>query len=422
MSSLRAEWVRFVTSEHSASRYLHARGASELAAGPLVDEDRLRQFWDALSRREVSPQLLARLHFLCNAAVSRFFAEHLGDILRSISGSTSRTRQISRRGVRGKVDWALTSVLRRSGRADNGTFALTVPFRSEDLPENRLLKLLLRQVTRVVQETEGEIGSGALLSQLENVREAALQGLKSAALRGVTEVLRADAAMLQRSRRSRNWRYSQLLHIYTVFEEVLLLQRWEATYRLMRAGWFAPLSDDDLFELYALVLVLDILENEAGLGAPTEYGLIAKGRDHVAQFRSQGMAATVYFDQAASRFAGTETRYNLTMQDHVGLAGSSRRPDIAVRFDGEGAPPRFLILEVKRSEDGQYQRDSVYKAFGYLYDLQRLWSADESPRVALLFPSGVEFTRLAELVCVSGDRRAAVASVVTSVVEEVRQH
>jgi hypothetical protein len=67
---------------------------------------------------------------------------------------------------------------------------------------------------------------------------------------------------------------------------------------LLAANWLEPVDPDDLFELYALVLVLDLLEVELGLGPPMQYGLAVPGRDHVAMFETEGNRVRVFFDQS----------------------------------------------------------------------------------------------------------------------------
>jgi hypothetical protein len=73
------------------------------------------------------------------------------------------------------------------------------------------------------------------------------------------------------------------------------------------------------------------------------------------------------------------------------VTGNERRPDIIVRFEpASGEPPTCVFVEVKKSTDGGYISDSVYKAFAYLHDFQDLWSnAQPKPKLILALPGSV---------------------------------
>jgi len=156
---------------------------------------------------------------------------------------------------------------------------------------------------------------------------------------------------------------------------------------LLRRGWFEPVRDDDLFELYLLLLLLDVAETECGLGSPKEYALIRIGRSAVAEFNDDaGIRVKVYFDQGPSAFAKVESEY-LRITRAYGMTVAERRPDISVLIQG---PKKTVVLfvEAKESTDEKYERESVYKALAYLYDFASLWpiGSQIAPRVAVVYP------------------------------------
>jgi hypothetical protein len=51
---------------------------------------------------------------------------------------------------------------------------------------------------------------------------------------------------------------------------------------------------------------------------------------------------------------------------------------------------RIVFVEVKKTADGSYISDSVYKALGYISDFRDLWGTHSSnPKIVVLFPEGI---------------------------------
>ncbi len=154
----------------------------------------------------------------------------------------------------------------------------------------------------------------------------------------------------------------------------------------------APVTDDDLFELYCLVSILDALEQDLGFGRPEEYGLIWRGRRHVALFQHQGVEVSIIFNQSPAKVFGIKTRYKKFTEDHIFYDVGARRPDILLIFKS-GCIERRFVVEIKDTTDAKYARDSVYKVFGYLYDFSSVWSEVNQfgLKALLLVPNNVAF-------------------------------
>jgi hypothetical protein len=141
--------------------------------------------------------------------------------------------------------------------------------------------------------------------------------------------------------------------------------------------------------LDALTLVLDLLEEESGLGAPREFGLAISGRAHIARFDKGASTVRVFFDQSPVGFLDAQSVQLDILGAHIGVRAVPRRPDIVVVHD-QGDHRRVIFVEVKKSADAGYLSDSVYKAFGYIADFQAIWSKFASnPKVVLLAPEDV---------------------------------
>jgi hypothetical protein len=224
--------------------------------------------------------------------------------------------------------------------------------------------------------------------------------------------------MRQRASRNRNRSYGEMAELQLRYDLAFRERKWSFILTLLQGNWLEPIKDDNLFELYTLVLVLDVLAKECGLGEPERYGLIRRDREAVATFRKGAVTAEVYFDQSPVTFTNIKSEYNTIMKDYPDLRGSARRPDITIRFIFGGGTQQYLILEVKKSEDEKYGRDSVYKVLGYLRDFGELWTgaATRSPNAVLVFPQSIARRpnpdkRSRDLVFVSGNERARLAGI-----------
>ena len=95
-------------------------------------------------------------------------------------------------------------------------------------------------------------------------------------------------------------------------------------------------------------------------------------------------------------------------QGPSGISGNERRPDILVVSETPSSTS-VVLVEAKRSSDGRYISDSVYKAFGYLYDLRDLAFSGVSVAAVLAVPTGVAAAGAAtskrSLYVTSGDDR-----------------
>lgn len=389
MSNQRLEWTAFICETGQADRYLQAGGNVAYRESITVDEEQLDDFLERLGKAKADARLLIRLYFLLQPRVRRFFRQTLPALLRSASHVTTGIVQLSRRGIRGKILWPTTLQARLTGRAPKGSYVVRRPERSPDVPENQLLARFLTDVVDTISEIVLLVGSGAVLVELDDMLHRAQVALNSTYLREVTVPRRATSLMRQRARRHRSPRYKRLAALQRQFESSVMEDRWQSVLRLLQKGWLEPISDDDLFELYALVLILVVLEHDLGLGAPKP-GLIRKGRKQVATFNppSMGVCVEVYFDQSPATHLGYSSAYTGILNVYQGIQGSSHRPDIIVRISFAGDVVRTILFEAKNTEAGDYKRASVYKALAYLKDFEDVWEVDpgQRPKAVLIFP------------------------------------
>jgi hypothetical protein len=146
---------------------------------------------------------------------------------------------------------------------------------------------------------------------------------------------------------------------------------WYNVISLLAVNWLEPVSSDDLFELYVLVLTIDVLAKELCFGDPSEYGLVSARRDRIAQFATDDLTIDLFFDQTPAAMLKIATAYGSIVADYKELKGAERRPDIMLSVEKNGVK-KLILIEVKKTNDDKYASDSVYKMFGYVHDFSSL--------------------------------------------------
>lgn len=389
----RDKWHAFVTDPARAGRHLSNLGTSVgHSATTPVDPSVLEDFLQRLSNSEASVELIASIVDLTSREYFEFCTRHLPPLLDSLANEKVGELAVVGPMLRGNTRWDLTAIGRTSGRVLPTQFVTRLPQRSFVLPENALVRWLVDDLTRTVKFVENSIGSKALLPQLSIIREGCEEAMRHQWFREVPPPRWLDASMRLAAQRQRLPAYriaSGLAARRLRYSSKDHTSRWRHILELLAVSWLAPVSDDDLFELFSLVMVLDLLENELGLGSPTQYGLAAPGRDHIALFDTAAGSVRVYFDQSPVSVLGCRS-YQLEILDaHDGARGVGRRPDLMLVHDGPSSR-HVMFVEVKRTADGSYISDSVYKALGYISDFRDLWAVGSTnPKIAVLFPEGI---------------------------------
>lgn len=417
MTSRRDRWAEFICDPSRPARYLSGLGDTFGIQVVPINDGVFAQFVGKLTGKETDARILVDALDYAFGGYQAFLQARLKGLLRGLAHESFREQEINGPAVKGKVNWPATLVMRSSGRLPEGRFLVRRPAKSFDLPENQLLHLLLSTIASDLGRMAMAVGSGALNSVFTDLRRIADGGLRDFNLRSVTRAPRANSEMIGRAHAHRNATYGEVANLMGRRERIIDSVgsgRLEAILSMVRAGWLSPVNDDDLFELYALSLTLDVLRDECGFGDPSEYGLVLRGRSYVALFEAGGIKVSVYFDQTPAATYNLRTSYAEVLACWEGVSGGERRPDIMVEFERNGAK-HVLVVEIKRTDDDRYRRDSIYKVFGYLYDFNSLWINRRLPRAVLLFPDRIERRHIPcgelRIRLVSGERRMHLAEV-----------
>lgn len=384
----RREWEAYLSSTAARWLYVGAGGMLEPSALTPLEAEKLSQQF-----RYADLVLLSEIYHLCRADTLRFFQDDLPDLMRTLSRTRSSNRHASRLAGRGKIQWPATVRERTAGRIDRASFIVDRPVASVDLPENQLLKWYLVEISQLVHHVERELGGVRHLPPpIRSIKLASNRVLRAAVIREVASVPHPTPRMAGRAERSRNALYGRLCDRAFSYRDAVGEGDWETRIRLLADGWFLPIEDDRLFELFVLTWVLEVLQSELGFELVGSYGLLRPGRSGpVAEFEGRGRRIKIYFDQSPTKIVGVESEYRRVISAYDGLPRvSSPRPDLTLVAE-HGGPEGPLILEVKDSEDDRYMRSSVYKVLAYLRDFAELWptGSDQAPKAMLVFPGKI---------------------------------
>ncbi|SCB25916.1 hypothetical protein GA0061099_1003665 [Bradyrhizobium yuanmingense] len=422
--SLLEQWREFVLDPSRAGRYLSSIGASvEAGQAPAIDSNVVQHFLEALAAASTDVWFLGSIVDLLSAGYGSFCSQSLPALLDSLSNEHVGENAVVGPALRGNVRWDLTAVARHSGRISPVQFLTRLPARSFALPENQLVRWLVDSLERSLREVEERIGSKALPPQLRMIRDGCREANRHPWFKDVPSPKALEVNMITSAQRQRLPAYRLAATLSQRRRQMVdrnRASRWLSVRELLSVNWLSPLDEDDLFELYGLTLVLDVLEHEAAFGPPHQYGLAISGRAHVARFVKGASTVTVYFDQSPVTFLGCHSAQLAIQEAHLGVRSSPRRPDIVIVHQ-KGEERHIVLVEAKNSWRGSYLSDGIYKALAYIADFKDVWRSDLSnPKVVLLVPedislrSGVALNSMSVVLVSSFDRAAFAAGIKTA--------
>lgn len=354
---------------------------------------------EQLSHEPGELRLLRQSYFLMHSweALRGFFVMTMPKLVRSLRRASQSRVEALEGAVQGSIDWGLTVAARANG-SPRTAYVCVHPEAYFSTPENQALVYLLTQfwqmaghlLKRLVGAAEGSAHPEheTLMSLGERaayVRREAAGWLNHVYLRGVAAPDRLGPVHRVRLAQSRN----------PLFRPVgTLLDRYEGTVsgevhlpQVLRETLLLPASADTLFELYALMAVVDALPSTQNW--TLERRLIWTGRWAVARARevSSGQVLEVFYNQSLLG-SGEGSAYHQIFAAYD-LDVYRRRPDITLRLRAPGQPDRHIIVEVKRTGDRGYIVDSVYKVLGYLQDFQASLGPPVQPQAVLVVEDGI---------------------------------
>lgn len=410
----RERWVTELTASRHVHRFLTRIGAaSDPAIAPAISAEELKSYLGSLRGGAADARILLEVLELLTYGYDSFIQETLPDLLSVLGSRMEFVQEVVGPGLRGNVRWDLTKVSRANRTLPATRYVSNVPRRTYDTPENLLLCWLLADLDRAIGHIGKRIGSARLHTRLRAIREGCRTALRNEALSGVESIRSVSQQMIHAAMHSRHEGYRKAAALTLRrrrMQERSKIAQWMLALELLRTNWLEPVSDNDLFEIFALSTTLSVLSEEIGLGAPAHYGLLGSALEPAATFKNGGSTVRVYFNRTPNRMLGASGRYLSVLGVYSGIGGYDRRPDIIIQVECAAKGTRTFIVEVKNAEAQSYVRESIYKVFGYLYDYEGLFGEQNGCKAALYVPDGtVQFLGQEEadsgiVIVVEGDR------------------
>jgi hypothetical protein len=417
----RQAWKEFICSSTHAGRHLSNIGQSvAVSRSDQIDIHELEAFLDRLKGGEDDVVFLANVVELTGGSYADFLETVLPDFLEQLSSETERRDQVVGPALVGSPRWGQTQIARRSGHLRFGQYYSRTAHRSYDVPENRVLAWLVHHLDQLADEVFRRARLRSAPLPIQRIADAC-DGISTHPVLWTVasweELDHRDLAAAETSNRAEYRVAARLCRSLLAIMNTDPAARWHAILMLLAVDWLEPVADDDLFELFVLVTIIDVLGDEVAFGEAAEYGLVVGGRRHVALFEQDWGTVSVHFDTSALAALGHRGKYPDIVAEYDGVTGSERRPDIIVSAAPEdGSPRRVIFVEIKRSDSDRYVSDGIYKVFGYLHDHQQLWPADQNnPRAILVIPGHVTKrpnSPYREVAVVSGGDRSGLASAI----------
>lgn len=388
----RQAWLEFICAPDRAGRHLSAIGKGVGgAASEAIDLAALQSFLEKLHNCTSDVNLLATAVDLVTGEYSTFTSGALHRIVDALSNEMISQEQRIGPALRGNPRWDRTIVQRISGSLPATHYISRTSHRSFDLPENQLLAWLVENLRKSLGSIEQLIGTHALHKNLQDLKKDCERSQRHHWFSDIIVPSSITPEMMSAASRHRRPEYRTAANLSKRRLDMEGKSHdawWYNVMALLAVNWLEPVSDDDLFELFTLILVLDIISEELGFGEPIEYGLVTHKRGHIALFDDGARTIKVYFDQSPTSFLPISTEYNKVIRQYAGVSGNARRPDICI-VCCEKNETRLLLVEMKKTSDSRYISDSIYKAFGYLYDFRRSTRISIKTSAILVIPTGV---------------------------------
>ena len=266
-----------------------------------------------LERREID--YLSTVHFLLSNQI-RDFVIIVRRILRRLSHSTHKEVVVNKGCVKGKIDWNLTLKERCAQGYDQTIFVCRPPSRMYNLPENRLLKFVLTQIRRLIEETanlpaieeknirleelKSEDGKEKWADRLSWLKYHVNNALKNIHLREVELISQTNERMIKRARTARNKDYEFVVDSYYLHRQLIQELDEMKLREIVEKRILEPMERDTLYELFVLFQTMN------ALGTPVKINLIRPGAEEIGTFSVGEETVRVYFQKASGLYKERE--------------------------------------------------------------------------------------------------------------------
>lgn len=425
-SPKRNQWVQFICDEERVARYLTSPGKSSFTFSPAMPVSNVADFLQRLTAKERDTASLVDAFDLMDASYARII-EALPRLVRQLSHTSTSVRKTVGPGIKGKALWPQTIVGRLTGKIPPDKWRVAQPSAMFSRPENQLVLEVVQELSRSLSRLRLRIGSKKLPPTLSAYLRILDRAQRSEQLRSV-QSSSISQKHVSAANRQRNRLYRKIAEVYLRRRQIkdeLQTRRWSLIGDLLRSGWFEPINDDDMFEIYCLAILLDSIEVGCGLSAAVVYGLNFYKRPYIARFSSYSkqITITVYFQQTPVVALESKSLYLEILRSYETIRGSARRPDLMVKIEGAHGNS-CLLLECKNSSNRKTIVEGLYQVLGYLHDFHIPTIEADSVFGCLLVATDVRLRHGVDhhssVAILSGDDRASIVNLIEREIRRLR--
>lgn len=348
---------------------------------------------------------LKRIHFVLSDPVITF-VQALPRNVRRIKTETTRSRDVMRGEIEGKIDWGETTKLRNSqSYGDRTLFVCETPYSEYDIPENLVLKQLVSVIYETVTDDIARIDyawrterwDDTLINELTRVVERNVH---------INRIRDADTIDLRQrdldaARQSRRDLYREAYELYSRYDRLMANDfSSAAVQQLLTQTLVDPDDDPTLFELFCVFKLIRVLRAEYD---ELQIQPVQNSGEAIARLESTTREITVYtdntgaltlrelIDDVAAPLPPYLQRARQVIDDHQTAAKEvldtepgrelyQGRPDIVVEvYDTTGETKqldRLLLGEIKYTDQTQTASRGLKQLLEYMTFVRE---TDDSP-------------------------------------------
>lgn len=330
-----------------------------------------------LTRRNLAK--LCDIYFLLADETEIFVTETAPAILNRLSKNSLTETSTLRGRVKGKVLWSKTMTTRYISGGDPSLFVCQQRSSIFDLPENRVLLFVLKQILRISEnilgtdsleyyEFEHGLKNGKWINIVKKLAYQCANLLRNPYIREISEIHDLSEKNIQETEKARGAHYTQLALTARILNKSQKRQV-DFLYEKLSNRMLQPLNRDVLYEVAVLFKIMNHVRKNGWV--EKKVNLIGGGSKIISRFVKDKTTLNIYYQSLPEVFV-KKSKYK-DLMDYYQIDVGYRRPDIILEWISENGQKTYCIVEVKRSKNREYLIDGLYKLLGYIKDFENAY-------------------------------------------------
>ncbi|MDO5851180.1 MAG: hypothetical protein Q4Q23_01680 [Methanobacteriaceae archaeon] len=322
---------------------------------------------------------LKKIHFLLSLQVKDFI-EILPQLIRNLTHSTNKEKIKSIGRIQGQINWNKTYKKRfEQGYNDKSLYICNLRQKQYDLPENQLLKYLLKNILEILNtlHIKEKVDIDYWQDTIKNEYIIIKHINKNIHLQNITDISHIPPKILEKTIKNRNNLYQTVAKCYKLYESLFIKNNKQELITLIEKQILKPLNNNQLYEIYIFFNLINNFNNEH-----LKIGLLHPKNDYTAKIRKNNKTINIYYQHTPNEFK-TKSKYN-KLNYYYDLQITTKQPDIIIEYE-ENNKKTYRIIEIKRTKDPNYIRQSIYKVYGYLKDYEEIQLKKQYPAILIIW-------------------------------------